>query len=81
MSLKESVASKKLWFSIGAIAVLYVFARVASDRPTMAPLYDTFAGSVLGVCALYLAGNVTNKLVLSKAPKKPDPKDDDPNGA
>lgn len=69
-SFKESMASKKFWFSVGAVGILYVFARVASDNSPMVPMYGEFVGGVVGITGAYLLGNLGNKWVLSKAPKK-----------
>lgn len=71
-SYKESLASKKLWFSVFAVAMGFVFAYISAKHvPTMIPMYETFAGILIAVTAAYLTGNIANKLVLSKAKQPP----------
>lgn len=74
-SYKEALSSKKLWFSVFAISIAFVFAFVAAKYVlTMVPMYETFSGTVIAITAAYLTGNVVNKLVLSKA-KSQEPED------
>lgn len=59
--------SRKLWFSIFAITVIFVGALLAAKWGSIAPLYSTMVGGVLGVVGAYLTGNVAQKLVGVKA--------------
>lgn len=75
--LKESLASKKLWFSLFAVFIAFIFAILSSSYlPTMKEMYSTFTGLLEMVTATYLTGNLANKFILGrntpKAKKKPD---------
>lgn len=84
--MKESISSKKLWFTVFAVAVSFAFAWLASERyPNMEHMYSRFVDLVEFCVAGYVVGNVANKYVLGKAAPavkhlvaKPDPKPVDP---
>lgn len=60
-------ASRKLWFSVFAIAVITAGALYGSHHAAFSPLYDTMVGGVIGVVAAFLTGNVVGKWVTGKA--------------
>lgn len=69
--------SRKLWFSVFAIAVMYLGMRVAAADALLRPLYETFVGGVMGVSGMFLIGNVGAKWVSGKtvqASTSPSPK-------
>ena len=70
MTPKDTIKSKKLWFSVGATLSLVAFALLAAKFPALIPLYDTFTGGVVGITTVYLTGNVANKWVLAGAAAK-----------
>lgn len=75
------IKSRKLWFSIFAIAVIFVGAILAAHWAAMISVYSTMVGGVLGVVGAYLTGNVAQKWIGVKAlpdPSKSDPTDDEP---
>ncbi len=59
--------SRKLWFSVFAIFIVYLGLRLAAGNDTFKPLYETFVGGVVGISALFLAGNLGGKFVSTKA--------------
>lgn len=69
--------SRKLWFSVFAIGIMYRGMIVAMDNLTFQPLYGTFVGGVCAVVTAFLVGNVGAKFVSTKAPAatSPVPKD------
>ncbi len=56
--LKHEWLSRKLWFSVFAIGMLYAGLRGAIELPAFAAIYSTFVGGVVGIAGLFLAGNV-----------------------
>lgn len=59
--------SRKLWFSIYAIAVMVVAALAGARMPAFAPMYDTLVGGIVAVTAAFLTGNVAAKWVIGKS--------------
>lgn len=55
---KHEWLSRKLWFSIFAIGMLYAGMRLSVDSAFFASVYGTFSGSVVAICGLFLTGNV-----------------------
>lgn len=71
--------SRKLGFSIFAIAILYIGARIANADTAFRAVYESFVGGVVGISGMYLIGNVGTKWVAGKAapaapPTTPAPK-------
>jgi hypothetical protein len=60
--------SRKLWFSIFAIGILYRGAVVAMDEASFRAVYESFVGGVVGIAGLFLVGNIGAKFVSTKAP-------------
>lgn len=66
---KHEWLSRKLWFSVFAIGMLYAGLRIATDSLAFSALYSTFVGGVVGIAGLFLAGNViAGKLGVAAAP-------------
>ena len=66
-SLKESIASKKLWFAVAAILFSLGFAFLAAVKfIEMKSMYESFNGLIEFVVAAYLSGNVANKFIVGK---------------
>lgn len=59
-------ASRKLWFSVYAITMLVATAAAAAIWVSFAVTYETLAGSIVAVTALYLTGNVAQKVGFAK---------------
>lgn len=59
--------SRKLWFSVFAIGVLYLGARDAAVSDGFRAVYEAFVGGVVTVTGLLLAGNVTAKWLGPKS--------------
>jgi len=55
---KPEWLSRKLWFSVFAIGMLYQGLVVAISNPAFFAIYSTFVGGVVGIAGLFLAGNV-----------------------
>ena len=78
--MHDTWKSKKLWFSVGIIAIAFVYALLsATVVPNLGALYDNFTGILEFIAGAYLTGNVANKLVIAKAnpgavESKPTPK-------
>ena len=60
--------SRKLWFSVFCVAVLFVGMAFIAYHEAAIGLYDTFVGGVVGLAGIYLAGNVGSKLMATKLP-------------
>lgn len=58
--------SRKLWFSVFAVASLYFGMKVASTEATLRPLYESFVGGVVAISGMFLIGNVGAKWVSGK---------------
>lgn len=75
--LKESVASKKLWFSVFAVMIGFVFGVLVGifkwDNS-----YSTFTGLLEFVTATYLTGNIASRAVSAYHAKVTGPKPEDP---
>lgn len=63
--------SRKLWFSVFSIVTIALGGVAAAVWPAFLPVYETFVGGVVAISGLYLAGNVTQKLIGSKVPATP----------
>lgn len=67
MNTKESLSSKKLWFSVGCVAMAFLYAILAATvMPGLLELYKEFVGVLEFIAAAYLTGNVANKWVVGK---------------
>ncbi|CAB4127076.1 hypothetical protein UFOVP75_60 [uncultured Caudovirales phage] len=66
------VKSRKLWFSAGTSALIFLGAIVAGYWPAFLPSYATLVGGLLATLGLYLGGNVSTKWVVKKHPGLPD---------
>lgn len=64
--------SRKLWFAAATSAGIAGLAVLAGTHPTIAPLYETAVGGLLGVLGVYTGGNVGVKHVLTKNVKPED---------
>lgn len=75
--MKESIASKKLWFTVGVVAVGFAYAVIAAIwLHEMQSMFETFCGLLEFCTGAYVLGNVGNKWVLGRAtvaPKKAKP--------
>lgn len=60
--------SRKLWFSLFAIGVLYMGARIANGDTAFRAVYESFVGGVVAISGMFLIGNVGAKWVSTKAP-------------
>lgn len=66
--MHDTWKSKKLWFSIGVIAMAFIYAILASTIiPNMGSYYENFTGILEFIAGAYLTGNVANKFVVGKA--------------
>jgi xanthine dehydrogenase iron-sulfur cluster and FAD-binding subunit A len=75
--MRESISSKKLWFSVGCVLLAFVYTLLAASKfPEMKSLFDGFTGVLEFIAAAYLTGNIANKWVVGKvAPAaEPEPK-------
>jgi uncharacterized membrane protein YeaQ/YmgE (transglycosylase-associated protein family) len=79
------VKSRKLWFSIFSIVIIFVGGVLAGHWAGIQSVYGTMVTGILGVVGAYLTGNVAQKLVGVKAmgvaapeakPTKPDAKEE-----
>lgn len=68
----NGIKSRKLWFSVFAVAMVLGGAFVAAHWPSLAPMYDTMVGGIVAITGLYLTGSVATKFVGTKAPPKPE---------
>lgn len=59
-------ASRKLWYSVGTSIAIVVVGTFSGFWPPFRPGLETVVGGLLGVLALYLGGNVSNKWVVAK---------------
>lgn len=59
--------SRKLWFSVFAIGVLYLGTRGAIESLAFGAIYSTFSGAVVAIAGLFLAGNAASKFIGLKA--------------
>jgi hypothetical protein len=60
--------SRKMWFAVFAIGVLFVGMVFVINHGAAIGLYDAFVGGVVGVAGLFIAGNVGAKLAATKVP-------------
>jgi hypothetical protein len=78
MSLKESISSKKFWFSIFALLLGFFFTILAATKLSeLKSMFDTFVNLIQFIVASYLTGNVANKFFVARATqstKDPKPK-------
>ena len=56
--LKHEWLSRKLWFSVFVVVMLYQGMVIAIANPAFFTIYSTFVGGVVGIAGLFLAGNV-----------------------
>lgn len=69
--------SRKIWFSVFAVLALLLGVYISEDSVAMATIYSTYAGSVVTITGLLIAGNVTSKWAFLKkavAPEKDEEK-------
>lgn len=67
--LKHEWLSRKLWFSVFAVVMLYQGMVIAIANPAFFTIYSTFVGGVVGIAGLFLAGNViAGKLGVAAVP-------------
>lgn len=67
--LKHEWLSRKLWFSVFSVVMLYQGMVIAIANPAFFTIYSTFVGGVVGIAGLFLAGNViAGKLGVAAAP-------------
>lgn len=68
---KHDWVSRKLWFSVFAIGVLYLGMSVAMESAVFISIYGSFVGGVVGVAGLFLGSNVlSGKFEKPKDPPK-----------
>lgn len=67
------IKSRKFWFSVGAVVVLFAAACVAGWRNWPEYLYRIFVDGVEVIAGGYLVGNVAAKFVGSKVAAEPAP--------
>lgn len=66
--MHDTWKSKKLWFSIGVIALAFVYALLAATFvPNLGSYFDGFTGILEFIAGAYLTGNIANKFVVGKA--------------
>lgn len=58
--------SRKIWFSGFAIVALLVGLHLTEDSAALATVYSSYAGSVVTITGLLIAGNVGSKFVNIK---------------
>ena len=76
-SSKHNWKSRKLWFSVFAILMLLLGLVMSLDNPAFATVYATYAGSVVSVAGLFLAGNAAAKWINNKNPAFQQPHSED----
>lgn len=62
------IKSRKLWFSVFSITIIFVGGVLAAHWAAVAAIYSTMVGGILGVVGAYLTGNIAQKWVGTKAP-------------
>lgn len=65
--------SRKLWFSVFAVATIFGGATLGAHWTSFAPLYDTLVGGIVAVAGLFLTGQVATKWVNTKMGSKSKP--------
>ena len=67
--------SRKLWFSVFAIGMIYAGAKTAIESKAFESVYSTMVGGIVGIAGMFLVGNVSTKWVAAKgeAAKNPNP--------
>jgi hypothetical protein len=63
--------SRKLWFAVAAVAVLFIAWMQTATHPTLIPTFDTFVGGLVAIVVALLTGSVATKWVGSKVPADP----------
>lgn len=58
--------SRKLWFSVFAICMIYKGAALALTSKAFEPIYSTMVGGMVGIAGMFLVGNVSSKWVGAK---------------
>ncbi len=58
--------SRKFWAAVLGMAMVCVMAYLSESRVTLAGLYPTLVGGIVGILGAYYTGNVATKLVASK---------------
>lgn len=58
-------ASRKLWLSVFTQVLIMIAALASTAIPSLQPLFSTLSGSLVGVLALYIGGNVGTRWVHS----------------
>lgn len=66
-----------MWFSVFAILALLTGLHLTEDSAALATVYSSYAGSVVGITALIIAGNVSSKWVNGVVGRKTDESDKD----
>lgn len=61
--LDGGLTSRKLWLAVLTQVFLVLVALLTTAIPSLAPLYSTIAGSLVGVLAIYCGGNVATRWV------------------
>lgn len=64
--MRDTITSKKLWFSVGAIAAMFGFALMSAKITMIGPMFDSFVGGVVAITGLFLTGNVANKWIAGR---------------
>lgn len=65
--MEDGLASKKFLFSIGVVALAFVYALLAaSTYDKLEPMFGTFTGFLEVIAGMYLVGNLGNKYLVSK---------------
>jgi hypothetical protein len=59
--------SRKLWFSVFAIGIMFAALVYATSRSVGEALYNSFVDGVVGIAGLYIVGNIGAKWTASKS--------------
>ena len=59
-------SSRKLWYSIGTSGLIFIGAILSGKWSVFGPHYETMISGLIGVLALYLGGNVSNRFLMGK---------------
>lgn len=68
--MEDTLSSKKLWFSVGAVILTFIYCILAATKiPGLQESLSGFTGLLEFVVGAYLSGNVLNKAVATVAAK------------
>lgn len=77
---KHEWLSRKLWFSVFAVLMLFLGLHAAIDSTAFAAVYSAFVGGVVSISGLFLAGNVIAGKLSPAASAKTEPTSEETPG-